>query len=83
MNRILSVIVATYGFFFGMTPGATVSQPNVVLFIAAEDLNDWIGCLGGHPQSGKPHLERLDATSVFFKNAHCAAPACKLHAQEG
>ena len=24
------------------------NQPNV-LFIAIDDLNDWIGCLGGHP----------------------------------
>ncbi len=25
-------------------------KPNV-LFIAVDDLNDWISCLGGHPQS--------------------------------
>ena len=25
-------------------------KPNV-LFIAVDDLNDWIGCLAGHPQT--------------------------------
>ncbi|MFC4990965.1 hypothetical protein [Rubritalea tangerina] len=30
-------------------------KPNV-LFIAIDDLNDWIGCLGGHPQTITPNL---------------------------
>jgi N utilization substance protein B len=30
-----------------------------VLFIAVDDLNDWVGCLGGHPQALTPHLDRL------------------------
>jgi arylsulfatase A-like enzyme/acetyl esterase/lipase len=50
-------------------------QPNV-LFIAMDDLNDWIGCLGGHPQSITPNLDRLAASGVLFTNAHCPAPAC-------
>jgi len=53
----------------------TVSQPNI-LFIAMDDLNDWIGCLGGHPQTITPNLDRLAKSSVLFTNAHCAAPAC-------
>ncbi|MEY4246122.1 MAG: hypothetical protein RLZZ245_3707, partial [Verrucomicrobiota bacterium] len=28
---------------------AVQAQPNVVL-IAVDDLNDWVGCLKGHPQ---------------------------------
>ena len=28
-------------------------HPNV-LMIAVDDLNDWIGCLGGHPDSRTP-----------------------------
>jgi arylsulfatase A-like enzyme len=50
-------------------------QPNV-LFIAMDDLNDWIGCLGGHPQTITPNLDRLAASGTLFTNAHCAAPAC-------
>jgi arylsulfatase A-like enzyme len=52
-----------------------VMQPNV-LFIAVDDLNDWIGSLGGHPQVKTPNIDRLVASGVLFSNAHCAAPAC-------
>lgn len=51
------------------------SRPNV-LFIAIDDLNDWTGALGGHPQAYTPHLDRLARRGVLFTNAHCAAPAC-------
>ena len=51
------------------------SKPNV-LFIAMDDLNDWIGCLGGNPQSLTPNLDRLAEKGILFTNAHCPAPAC-------
>ena len=51
------------------------ARPNV-LFIAIDDLNDWVGCLGGHPQARTPNLDRLAASGVLFTNAHCVAPAC-------
>ena len=54
---------------------ACADQPNV-LFIAIDDLNDWIGCLGGHPQSITPNLDRLAASGVLFRNAYCPAPSC-------
>src|SRR5210317_2160926 len=50
-------------------------KPNV-LFISVDDLNDWIGCLGGHPRAMTPNIDRLAASGVLFTNAHCAAPAC-------
>jgi len=55
--------------------GAELDKPNV-LFIAIDDLNDWIGQLQGHPQSMTPHIDRLADRGVLFVNAHCAAPAC-------
>ncbi|WP_149494895.1 sulfatase-like hydrolase/transferase [Roseiconus lacunae] len=54
----------------------TSSSPPNVLFIAMDDLNDWIGVLGGHPQTITPNLDRLANSSVLFDNAHCTAPAC-------
>ena len=53
----------------------SAARPNV-LFIAIDDLNDWVGCMGGHPQSRTPNLDRLAASGVLFTNAHCPAPAC-------
>lgn len=51
------------------------SRPNV-LFIAIDDLNDWIGCMGGHPQSITPNMDTLAREGVLFENAHCQAPIC-------
>jgi len=55
--------------------GAAADKPDV-LFIAIDDLNDWTGCLGGHPQASTPHLDRLVSRGTLFTNAQCAAPAC-------
>ena len=52
-----------------------VGRPNV-LFIAIDDLNDWVGCLGGHPQVSTPNIDRLARRGVLFSNAHCQAPIC-------
>ncbi|MFO7907974.1 MAG: sulfatase-like hydrolase/transferase [Pirellulaceae bacterium] len=59
----------------GSATGAETEKPNV-LFIAVDDLNDWIGKLGGHPQTLTPNINRLADRGVLFTNAHCAAPAC-------
>ncbi len=55
--------------------GSSKKRPNV-LFMAIDDLNDWIGCLGGHPDVKTPNLDRLASRGVLFTNAHCSAPAC-------
>ncbi|MBK5295150.1 MAG: sulfatase [Acidobacteriia bacterium] len=47
-----------------------------ILFIAVDDLNDWVSCLGGHPDARTPNLDRLAGRGVLFTNAHCAAPLC-------
>lgn len=33
---------------------------------AIDDLNDWIGPLGGHPQARTPNLDRLAKIKLFF-----------------
>ena len=58
-----------------LSANLTKNKPNV-LFIAIDDLNDWIGCLGGHPDVKTPNLDRLAQRGVLFTNAHCSAPAC-------
>jgi arylsulfatase A-like enzyme len=62
-----------------MSDGALAAadqRPPDVLFIAVDDLNDWVGCFGGNPQCKTPNIDRLAARGVLFSNAHCAAPAC-------
>jgi arylsulfatase A-like enzyme len=44
--------------------------------IAVDDLNDWIGCLGGHPDAKTPNLDRLARRGVLFRHAYCNAPMC-------
>jgi len=51
-------------------------QPPNVLFICIDDLNDWTGFLGGHPDTKTPNLDKLAAGSVVFSRAYCPAPAC-------
>ena len=49
--------------------------PNVVV-IFVDDLNDWVGCLGGHPQAQTPYIDRLAKRGTLFTNAHVQATYC-------
>ncbi len=51
-------------------------RPPNVLFLAVDDLNDWIGALAGHPQTLTPHIDSLAARGVKFTRAYCQAPMC-------
>ncbi len=57
-------------------PLFAAQQRQNVLMIAVDDLNDWVSCLGGHPDCRTPNLDRLAARGTLFTNAHCAAPLC-------
>lgn len=50
-------------------------RPNI-LFIAIDDLNDWVGPLAGHPQVKTPAMDRLAKRGTTFTNAHCQSPLC-------
>ncbi len=56
--------------------GDDSERPKNVLFIAVDDLNDWVSSLGGHPQCRTPNIDRLAARGVLFTRAYCSAPAC-------
>ncbi|MSU53293.1 MAG: sulfatase, partial [Opitutaceae bacterium] len=58
LSLLLPVAAATGA----ATPAAT--PPPNILFIAVDDLNDWIGPLRGHPQVKTPHLDRLAKRGV-------------------
>lgn len=54
---------------------ALAERPNI-LFIVVDDLNDWVGPLGGHAQARTPSLDRLASRGTVLANAHCQAPLC-------
>ncbi len=56
----------------GENPAA--QKPNV-LFIAIDDLRDWVGYLG-NKQVQTPNLDRFSMRGVHFTNSHCASPCC-------
>jgi len=56
--------------------GNDLEKPNV-LFIIVDDLNDYLGTFGGHPQSKTPNIDKLAAQSVQFTNAQTNAPVCQ------
>lgn len=51
------------------------ARPNI-LFIAIDDLNDWIEPLGGYDGVLTPNLKRLATITRSYANAHTSAPAC-------
>src|ERR1700676_5543727 len=68
--------------FFSSLAGAALTamaapsgRPNVVM-IGVDDMNDWVGCLGGYPGVRTPNIDRLASRAAQFITAHCAAPVC-------
>ena len=52
------------------------TAPPDVLFISIDDLNDWVGVLGGHPQAITPNIDALAARGMLFTNAHAPSALC-------
>jgi arylsulfatase A-like enzyme len=50
-------------------------RPNVV-FMVCDDLNDYIGAFGGHPQARTPNIDALAESGVKFLNAQSNVPVC-------
>jgi arylsulfatase A-like enzyme len=76
VKRILAVFTVLLSVALLAECSAVADERPNVLFIAVDDLNDWIGCMKGHPQALTPNMDRLATRGVLFTNAHCAAPAC-------
>src|SRR5919112_1491543 len=72
---LLLLALATTGGVDTPPDSGTGRAPNI-LFLAVDDLNDWVGCLGGHPQAKTPNIDRLARRGTLFANAHCQSPLC-------
>lgn len=78
MNNSLEKIFTAGGMilpFLAAAEEPCEKKPNI-LFIAVDDMNDWVGFLKGHPQAITPNIDRLAQRGVIFSNAHCPAPGC-------
>ena len=54
---------------------STPKKPNVV-FLAVDDMNDWVGFLDNAPRAITPNLDRLAKRGTVFTNAHTAGVFC-------
>src|SRR5260370_41405673 len=75
MTRREFVIAASIALTAATASAQSPGRPNV-LMIGVDDMNDWVGCLGGYPGVRTPNIDRLAKSGLLFSNAHCAAPVC-------
>ncbi|HEX5789013.1 MAG TPA: sulfatase-like hydrolase/transferase, partial [Woeseiaceae bacterium] len=74
--RPAAVVLAFALFLTCQAPAEASDPPPDVLFIVLDDLNDWVGVLGGNPQARTPNIDRLAARGMVFTNAHTVATSC-------
>ena len=55
--------------------GEAKPRPDV-LFVAIDDMNDWISLLDPESPIKTPNLERLATRGMLFTRAYCISPAC-------
>lgn len=75
MNFRATVLACFLTIFLPQGEAAETVKPNV-LFIVIDDLNDYVGCLGGHPDARTPNIDALAESGLLFTNAHCNSPVC-------
>ena len=69
MKKTLLILLLAMSF-------ALQAQQKNALLIILDDMNDYIGVMGGHPQAITPNIDRLASEGVYFSNAHSNAPIC-------
>ena len=80
MKIILSLFLACS--LLGELGSEEIDKPNVLL-IAVDDLNDWIGCLDGHPQTFTPNIDRLAQGGLKFGPTHRLDTASRVDLIDG
>lgn len=79
MNCKSALFILIFGGFISISSCKNevsfLHKPNI-LMICIDDLNNWLGCMDGHPNAKTPNMDRLASRGVLFRNAHCQAPLC-------
>ena len=68
MKNRLHIVLTSFCFFTLTNIFTQLNKPNVV-FIMCDDLNDYQGILGGHPQAKTPNIDKLASSGIRFTNA--------------
>ncbi len=69
--KFIVLVLATW-----LSTALAETRPNV-LFLAVDDMKDWVNCLGGYEGTvHTPNIDRLAARGTLFTNAHCPSPKC-------
>ena len=71
---VVRLLLSCLPIAFTMT-GEARSRPDV-LFVAIDDMNDWVSLLDPEAPIKTPNLERLAGRGVLFTRAYCVSPAC-------
>ena len=69
-NTLIVILVLICNTIF-----AQEQKMNIVM-IAIDDLNDWVGACGGHPQAITPNIDKLAEKGMLFRNTSCSGPVC-------
>ena len=73
----VAVSVLTAGPITGLAQADVLKTKGYnVIFIAVDDLNDWVGCMGGHPQAITPNMDKLAAEGAYLPNAFVTTSLC-------
>ncbi len=75
LSRIARPLMAATEPMAALADGAPGGCPNV-LFIVSDDLNDWVGTFGGHPNAHTHNIDRLCRGGVTFQRAYTPSPLC-------
>lgn len=76
MNKPLCFFIALFVAVESVSAADHRSQPNV-LFLAVDDMKDWVNCLGGYEGTvHTPNIDRLAKRGMLFRAAHCPSPKC-------
>lgn len=75
MVKLAIMCLLLFGCGWQLSAAPSERKPNV-LFIAIDDMNDWVSLLDPDSPIKTPNLERLANRGMVFTRAYCASPAC-------
>tara|TARA_R110002049_G_scaffold45604_2_gene132919 strand:+ start:25472 stop:27055 length:1584 start_codon:yes stop_codon:yes gene_type:complete len=76
-SKIYFLLTPFLGILISLNVFAQETRKPNVIFIMCDDLNDYEGVFGGHPQAKTPNIDKLAATGVQFVNAQSNVPVCQ------